>query len=172
MNATQLAAREKYIQDIQRYIKVDEDKVGNLICIVPSKSNPEGLDDGAWHTVHCEDKTSVPYTYHCSCESFEYRRVECPHMKAVNAMYARIYKSNIVKRDAKIFVEAEEVKAKAAKHNTPEALDKSCNKELRETKVLKANNKGSTDLAGKGALNGATQSAEFWGSLPSRQKVL
>jgi len=153
VNATQLAAREKYIQDIQRYIRVDEDKVGNLICIVPSKSNPEGLDAGAWHVVHVDDKTSVPYAYHCSCESFEYRRVECDHMKAVNAMYARIYKSNVVKRDAKISAEVEAVKAETAKHNTPEALDKSCNKELRETKVLKASVKSNADLAGKGAFH-------------------
>lgn len=95
MNATQLEAKAQYIQDVQRFIKVDEDKHGRIICPVPSSSNPEGLEDGAWHTVLVDDKTTIPHGYHCSCEAFQYNTTTaCRHIMAVCAYYARLYKHN------------------------------------------------------------------------------
>jgi hypothetical protein len=95
MNTAQLEAKAQYIQDVQRFIKVDEDKHGRIICPVPSSSNPEGLEDGAWHTVTVDDQTTIPHAYHCTCESFQYNPTRsCRHQEAVAVFYARIYKHN------------------------------------------------------------------------------
>jgi hypothetical protein len=164
MNATQTEAKEQYIQSVQRFIQVDEDKHGRLVCFVPSKSNPEGLEDGAWHTVQVDDETTTPSPYHCSCEAFQYNKTRsCRHQEAVAVFYARIYKSTVVKqRIAKISAEVEAVKAATAKHNTPEEFDAAC-QDLREMKSLKVGQPGSVALTGKSASNW-TETAALNGS--------
>src|SRR5947209_931204 len=156
------------------YLRINVDNEG-LYVNAPAEKSADV------YTLRCEETAYSIDVKSCSCVGNKEYNKCCKHMIITQEYFDNIYKHNTdanttkyqakqAARTAKIVAEVEAVKAETMVHNAPEEFDEAC-EELREAKVLKVGIKGSDDLAGKGALNGAAQSANAWAILPSRQKA-
>lgn len=70
---------------------IDMDQDG-LFCQMPSESDASTL-----YTVRVDESGVAPVATSCNCDS----KKHCKHMTLVNSYYARIYKTNIAKHEAK-----------------------------------------------------------------------
>ena len=92
-----------YSRYATEHLVIDEDEKG-LFCQVCSETH-----EHTHYTVRVDESGVVPVATSCNCPATK----PCKHINLVNRFYARIYKSNVVKAEAKA-AEAARVEAEAA----------------------------------------------------------
>ncbi|HEX9502829.1 MAG TPA: hypothetical protein VF974_00720 [Patescibacteria group bacterium] len=93
-----------YAMYAMNFLEISEDSKG-LYVDVPGYASD-------WFRVRVDESGIVPVATHCRCSHHQHKGT-CAHTEIVNAFYARIYKTNIVKAQEKqvkqAILEAEEV---------------------------------------------------------------
>ena len=142
-----------YQATAEKYIEIDGE--GNeLICTIPSEK-----DASKRYELKCVESATSVEVCSCTCKGFEYTG-HCKHQAIVQAFWNRIYKTNVVKAEAKSAIEvAEQIIAEST--------------ETHESTTIQAI-ESSKDLGMTGNLNGAPTSREMpaWlAILPSRRAL-
>lgn len=86
--ATKINFYERYATE---HLVIDEDEQG-LFCQVCSESH-----EHIHYTVRVDESGVVPVATSCNCPATK----PCKHINLVNKFYARIYRSNVAKAEAK-----------------------------------------------------------------------
>jgi len=117
--ATKINFYERYATE---HMTIDMDEHG-LYCEVCSETH-----ESVNYTVRVDESGVVPVATSCNCASHK----PCKHMRIVNIYYAKIYKSNIEKAEAKQEQEQEAAKAIQEAENIVKlsSVEKSANERM------------------------------------------
>jgi len=148
MATTKINFYERYAVE---HMEIDMDDKG-LFCKVCSERH-----ENVSYTVRVDESQLVPVATSCNCASIK----PCKHMHMVTEFYARIYRSNVEKAQAK--AAQVEVVETPVEQVPPIAMELTAELRGRGKKLV------ATDLSTKGSLNGAQQTAGLLMALPSRK---
>src|SRR5260370_4512818 len=151
-----------YAMYAMNFLEISEDSKGLYV------DGPGYASD--WFRVRVDESGIVPVGTHCRCSHHQHKGT-CAHTEIVNAFYARIYKTNIVKAQEKqvkqAILEAEEVLSTGEVAIDEQVVSSTEKRQTLESKILAPQIVAPKIIKLDGQ---SKRTASFFSGLPSRQK--